>query len=152
MTILVGDLKTNLKLEAGRMTCHGSLDIELTAAGDLAVTETPYESFIQHLIMWLGTPRSEIAGRQAGSILYDYLHEKLTRTTAAELEILLQHDLEESIPEFADQLVLEHVSCQPIPPNRMRIRIQASGQNIDILTGESDLSWLSSVIADAFLT
>lgn len=146
---MVGDLKTNLKLEAGRMTCHGSLDIELTASGDLAVTETPHESFLQHLILWLGTPRGEIEDQRAGSILYDYLHEKITRSTASELEVHLRRDLEESIPELKD-LVLESLRCEPDPPQRMKILMKVSGQKYDILTDLHDLNELSSIISEAF--
>lgn len=143
---MTGDLRTNLKLEAGRMTCHGSLDIELTATGDLALTESTEESFIQHLILWLGTPRGE-AG--SGSVLYDYLHEKLSKTTAAELEVALQRDLAESIPEAPE---IESVRCTISSPNRMLVSIKLAGATYDITPDLADLAKISNLIAEAFIS
>lgn len=143
---MTGDLKLSMDLRAGELKCHRLVDLMLTAAGDLALTETPQETFQQKLAVYLATPKGEMVLPWEGSILYSYLHKPLSSDVLANLAVDLAADLKLVFPELGSV----RVSLKKADQRKIYMNVICSNQAVEYLFDPSEVLELYSKIIQTY--
>ena len=139
------DLKTNLDISPGFNHCHSSLDILLTASGDLAII-TGQEELRQRFFLYLATPKGERYDDSIGCSCLDYLHEKNTVSSARRLEQDIDNDINEQFPEWK----VSSVFCRqnPIDPFELEVALKTTQGDMRFLYSPDELMSLTSMLSN----
>lgn len=146
MVILLWDLCTNMDISSGFCRCHSSLDLILTADGDLSIVDNANE-MKQRFLLYLSTPKGERFNPQIGSACYDYLHEKNTRNNMRRMEQDVLGDMDYQFPEID----VSSVSCMKdiSDPFQMKLDVRLSdGQNLQFLYTPEELVSLTTELTN----
>jgi len=113
----------NGKVESGRVQCHGSGDIVSGPNCDWArVSDVKY--ILQKLVLYFSLPKGEVVGEpNIGCCLYEYLFSKLDPETLCEVEIRLESEIQQQIPELNTQMV----SVYSLDRDSIRVKIVGFG-------------------------
>ena len=139
------DLKTNMDISPGYSHCHSSLDLEISANGDLAIISGINE-IKQRMLLYLGIPRGELRNTRLGSSALNYLHEKNTNNNMRRLE---QDILGDMAYQFSD-LPVQSVTCTQglTDPFQFNLSVQLSDGEMNFLYTPEELLQLTSSIAN----
>ena len=145
MTLEYYDLKTNLDISPGFCHCHTSLDLLLTANGDLAII-TGQDELSQRFFLYLATPKGERYNTSIGCSCLDYLHEKNTAYAARKLEQDIHSDINDQFLE----LKISSVLCRqnPIDPFELEIALRTTQGNMKFLYSPDELMSLTSMLSN----
>lgn len=145
MTLEYYDLKTNLDISPGFNHCHTSLDIQLTANGDLAII-TGEAELRQRFFLYLATPKGERYDTSIGCSCLDYLHEKNTHEAAHRLAQNIENDINDQFPEWK----ISSVICRqnPIDPFELEISLKVAQGDMKFLYSPSELMSLTSMLSN----
>lgn len=109
------DLKTNTLLESGLVKCHSRLDLEITPYGDIALTKSEEERFMQCFMIYWGIPPGERIDPRIGCPWFDYQHAKSTDANLQSFERDLELSLKWHFPELGVRsLHLEYLDSHTI--------------------------------------
>lgn len=144
------DLRTNLDNSSGYCQCHTSLDVLLTADGDLSIVSGTDE-LQQRFFLYLAIPKGERYDPNIGCYAYDYLHEKNTRNVMRSMEQDIKLDMKYQFPEIS----VSSVSCiqDEADQFRMALAIRLSdGNALNFLYTPEELQSLTAELSNISLS
>lgn len=145
--IIIYDLRTNFDISTGFSHCHSSLDLVLTATGDLALI-SGIDEIKQRILLYLGIPKGERFDPKMGSSALDYLHEKNTVSNMRNLEQDIFNDMKYQFPELPTKSVTCSKSIKD--PQTMYLDVRLSDTEMSFLYTPDELIQLTSSIQDIY--
>lgn len=136
---LTGDIQTDMKLDGGIIKCHSTTDLILTQSGDLALTEGDGNGMRQRLLIWLAVPQGELFDPLAGCPVYDFFHQKLTKSTTTSLGNELLNSFRYLFPE----LDVRNVEITKTDYETLFVEIYAGTAALGFLFSKQDVDTLN---------
>jgi len=98
-------LNAEQALNSGRVRCHGAADLVWGPGRDWARVSGKLQ-LVQKLIIWAAITKGEIINEpELGCCLHNYLFAKLTESSMLELQMELEYDLKNQLPELGVQSI-----------------------------------------------